>query len=160
MLSDERLVDKNDDRSNEKLLRKYLIEKISLNNNPPMLLDIKEISNNENHISDFALLGLGVDGHTASLFPNKPEIFSLSGSLLKVKKSNEDFERFSLTFEFLLKSKYLAFLVLGKEKNEVLNEVINGNYNPVKYPTQYIFNNYSRDIEIFCDKEAFGDMKT
>lgn len=162
LLSDERLVDRNDDRSNEKSLRKYLIDNIKYGINQPEFIDIKESSDIEYFIPDFTILGIGNDGHTASLFPNNSEIFSLSPNtnIYKTKKDNEDFERITLTFNFILKSKHIAFLVLGAEKKKVLKEVISGNYNPVKYPSQYIFKNFNRDIEMFCDKEAFGCMKT
>ena len=161
VLSDERLVDRNDDRSNEKSLRKYLIDNIKYGINQPEFIDIESL-NIENYKPDFTLLGIGIDGHTASLFPNNSEIFSLSPNtyIYKTKIASEDFERITLTFKFILKSKHIAFLVLGAEKKKVLKEVINGNYNPVKYPSQYILNNFNRDIEIFCDKEAFGCMKT
>ena len=101
------------------------------------------------------MLGLGTDGHTASLFPGNPEIFNENDDILiKTKNDSEDFDRISLTFDYLMKAEEILFLVNGKEKAEALKECLKGNFNPVQYPAQFIFHNYENEIHMLCDKSA------
>ena len=104
---------------------------------------------------NLAVLGLGTDGHTASLFPGDPEIFNENDDILiKTKNDSEDFDRISLTFNYLMKADEILFIVNGKEKAEALRECLEGRFNPVKYPAQFIFKNYKNDINVLCDQLA------
>jgi 6-phosphogluconolactonase/glucosamine-6-phosphate isomerase/deaminase len=51
-------------------------------------------------------------------------------------------------------SELILFVVSGKEKAEALRECIVGDYDPIQYPAQFIFHNYTNDIYILCDKVA------
>ena len=59
-----------------------------------------------------------------------------------------------VTFNYICLAKTIIFLIFGKEKAKILKEILLGDYNPFKYPVQYIFNNYNNRINIFCDKSA------
>ena len=99
-------------------------------------------------------LGVGADGHTASLFPKNLAILKDNNICLKVKNSWENYHRISLSFSYLMKSNQIIFLVNGESKAKALKECLTGSYNPIQYPAQYIFHNYERPIHIFCDKAA------
>jgi 6-phosphogluconolactonase/glucosamine-6-phosphate isomerase/deaminase len=62
--------------------------------------------------------------------------------LNKTRKESEHFERKSLNFSFIIRGKQIIFLVLGKNKTKIMDLVLNGEYNPTKYPLQYILKNW------------------
>jgi 6-phosphogluconolactonase len=73
---------------------------------------------------DLALLGLGADGHTASLFPG---LVPAPGSWVAVvARPDEPFRRLTLTPEVLNRSRLLLFLVAGREKAPALRAVLRG----------------------------------
>ena len=158
VLSDERLVGQESKLSNISNLKKYLLENIDSEKNLPEIIETASIDLYKTFIPSLTILGLGEDGHTASLFPHDRNIFALppSQNLYRTKRVNENFDRFTLTFAFLLKSRNLAILVKGKEKSKILKTVINENYDPVRYPVQYLLNQYHGNVEIFCDESAYG----
>jgi len=160
ILSDERLTD-NKKLSNTVMFEKNFIKKIKNNNQPQLiqnsLNDVQSII--EKQLKplrpNLAVLGLGTDGHTASLFPGNPEIFNANDDILvKIKNDSEDFNRISLTFDYLMKAEEILFLVNGEEKAEALRECLEGRFNPVQYPAQYIFKNYKNNIHVLCDQLA------
>ena len=159
ILSDERLINDNQ-ISNESMADKELLKEINRSEKPSLIkynrtgdqVGIEKIINNK--IPVLTILGLGADGHTASLFPGNMEMYKHSNICLKVKNSWEDYHRISLSFEYLMKSNQIIFLVNGESKAEALKECLVGSYNPIRYPAQYIFHNYEGLIHIFCDKAA------
>jgi 6-phosphogluconolactonase/glucosamine-6-phosphate isomerase/deaminase len=112
----------------------------------------------KNSSPDVAILGFGNDGHTASLFPGHPEIFQNNNTrLIIIKNISEQFHRISLTFEFLMKSKQIIFLISGNDKRRALKDALYGKYQPMLYPAQYIFRKYKKQITIFCDRSVYPD---
>lgn len=77
---------------------------------------------------DLALLGLGADGHTASLFPGNPALEERERLVVKVKRP--DHERLTLTLPVLSGAKLAVFLVSGFEKREALAALMSGDDAP------------------------------
>lgn len=73
---------------------------------------------------DLVFLGMGADGHTASLFPGDPALEE-TGRLV-VKVARPDHPRLTLTLPVLSASKLAVFLVSGEEKREALRRVLAG----------------------------------
>lgn len=72
------------------------------------------------------ILGLGEDGHTASLFPGDPAL-GISSLIIKVNNSPKPpKERVSLSIEALNRSKKILFCVTGAAKREALRSLMNG----------------------------------
>ena len=77
---------------------------------------------------DVVLMGLGADGHTASLFPGHAELEESEQWVVAVAEAGlEPFvPRVSLTFPALASTREMLFLVTGRDKREVLARVLSG----------------------------------
>lgn len=82
---------------------------------------------------DLVLMGVGPDGHTASLFPHSPALNEKERWVLGVDKAGcEPFvPRVTLTFPALASTREMLFLVSGEEKRNVLARVLSGEDLPV-----------------------------
>jgi 6-phosphogluconolactonase len=87
---------------------------------------------------DLILLGLGNDGHTASLFPHTPFLNERSRWVSEVSVPSQEISRVTLTIPLLERSLVTLFMVEGKEKAEVLKIILEGPPNPSTYPAQLI----------------------
>jgi 6-phosphogluconolactonase len=87
---------------------------------------------------DLVLLGMGEDGHTASLFPETEGISEQSAWVVAnwVEKLNEF--RITLTAQAINSAAQILFLVTGANKASRLAEVLNGAYRPSSLPAQLI----------------------
>lgn len=73
---------------------------------------------------DLALLGLGADGHTASLFPGDPALEERERLVVKVERP--DYTRITMTLPLLSASTVALFVVTGAEKRDALRKLIEG----------------------------------
>ena len=73
---------------------------------------------------DLVLLGLGEDGHTASLFPGDPALEEKERWVVRVERP--DHARLTLTLPVLSAAKVALFLVLGAAKREALQRLRDG----------------------------------
>ncbi len=144
-LVDERFVANSSEYSNEKLIRETLLKnEASEVTFIPMVFD--EI-NEETNIAlvrkayqkfsriDAVVLGMGDDGHTASIFPNDPEseIALKSNELIvSTKAPNYPTNRITCSLSFLKKASKTYLFITGINKQEVLNESKDKNY-PISY---------------------------
>jgi len=74
---------------------------------------------------DAVLLGLGDDGHTASLFPGTPALDERQRWVLPVEGAKPE-TRITLTYPALENSRQIAFLVAGAAKRDILARVLGG----------------------------------
>lgn len=95
--------------------------------------------------------GIGPDGHTASLFPGEPMIHDIHGiaAALWVEKFKQ--WRITLLPGVLMAARHTAMLVPGADKAEVLHAILEGPYQPEKYPAQILRG--ARDVEWFVDRQ-------
>src|SRR5215216_3361281 len=84
---------------------------------------------------DLVLLGMGPDGHTASLFPHTTALYETAH--IAVANYVEKFKahRITLTAATINNARNVTFVVAGEDKAEALKNVIEGNYQPEIYPS-------------------------
>ena len=74
---------------------------------------------------DLVHLGLGADGHTASLLPRDP-VLEAAGRLVAVTGESEGWRRMTLTYPALAAAREIVWLVTGEDKREVLAKLLAG----------------------------------
>ena len=87
---------------------------------------------------DLVLLGLGDDGHTASLFPGTKVLKERQRWAAAVYLGEPNLYRVTLTAPLINQAAVVAFLVAGGAKAGVLREVLHGPYDPGRLPAQLI----------------------
>jgi len=87
---------------------------------------------------DLVLLGLGHDGHTASLFPGTKVLAETRRWAAAVYVADQNLCRVTLTAPLINQAAMVAFLVAGGAKAEVLREVLHGPRDPARLPAQLI----------------------
>lgn len=87
---------------------------------------------------DLILLGLGENGHTASLFPGGEVLNELHRWVAPVYVAEQDLHRLTLTAAFINQARKVAFLVAGAAKAEVVRQVLHGPRDPRRLPAQLI----------------------
>lgn len=75
---------------------------------------------------DFMLLGLGEDGHTASIFPHQPELLSSDKICEVAFHPDSGQNRITITGRVINNSKLIVFLSTGANKAQKVKEIING----------------------------------
>lgn len=131
---DERCVPPNDPDSNQLLGRQALLERVGgANAVYPMLCDegpdAYQLRLGEIGKLDVTHLGLGPDGHTASLFPGSPALNADPGQLVSLNEDpsgRNQHPRMTLTFSGISRSRLVLFTVSGASKREALRAVMDG----------------------------------
>lgn len=118
-------------------------------------------SNGEWPRFDVVLLGLGSDGHTASLFPGSIPPAAATEPVIAVTADYDGrpAQRLSLTPQVFNDAAHVIFLVTGKKKAETVTAVINGPHNPEQLPAQHIQPQNGRLIW-FLDQAAASALNT
>ena len=102
---------------------------------------------------DVLLLGMGPDGHTASLFPGEPSVDVTDRAVIASVGHAGVRERITMTFPRLYGADQTVLLVAGPDKREPLKRALKDSYDPDKLPIQAILNGPS-DVTLFVDAAA------
>ena len=99
---------------------------------------------------DICLLGLGDDGHTASLLPGDPVLEEREHWVAAVTHGRPE-TRITLTYPPLNSSRHIAFLVSGESKRAILREVLSGSSAAPAARLDPV-----GDLTFICDRAAAG----
>jgi 6-phosphogluconolactonase len=150
---DERCVPHADPRSNTRMVRQALLDQvpipasqihpISCSQAPRQGADdyeavLREFFGGQPPRFDLIFLGLGENGHTASLFPGSPVLGEEVRWVSDVYVAEQDLYRVTLTAPLINQAAVVAFLVSGVGKAGVLKEVLEGPADPNRLPAQLI----------------------
>ena len=108
---------------------------------------------------DLVLLGLGDDGHTASLFPGTTALEEKARWAAAVYRAEPDLHRVTLTAPLLNQAAVIVFMVAGRAKAGVWQEVLHGPLDPRRLPAQLI-QPQTGDLLWLADREAAGEDGT
>lgn len=105
---------------------------------------------------DLVLLGLGTDGHTASLFPDTDILQVRDRSVAAVYVARMDTWRITLTLPMINAAVRAMILVSGKGKADIVHDVFMNTSREVPYPIQWV---HPRDgISWYLDKKAASSL--
>jgi 6-phosphogluconolactonase len=102
---------------------------------------------------DLVALGMGADGHTASLFPHTQAIHELNRLAAANFVPQKDSWRITLTWPVINRASSVFFLIAGADKASVLSEVLTGPRDPERLPSQLIWPS-SGILTVILDKAA------
>lgn len=133
-LVDERYVAPDHPDSNEHLVRTHLLKNLAaaatftgLAGSGQNLDDCVAQANRQTGDITLALLGMGEDGHTASLFPDAPQLPQALDSdcadrYIKINPPNAPHERISMTLAALLQAEHIMLGIAGQKKRDVFQQ--------------------------------------
>jgi 6-phosphogluconolactonase len=108
---------------------------------------------------DLAILGMGPDGHTASLFPGTTAVAERQRRCVAVHVPRLSTSRLTLTYPVFEAAREVFFLISGEDKAITLKEAVEGPDRPEQFPCQAIFRRRG-PVAIFCDRGAAAELST
>lgn len=106
-------------------------------------------------VLDVVLLGMGPDGHTASLFPGTTALRDADRCVAAVWVDKLQTSRVTLTVPVIRHARSVRFLITGAEKAPAVQAVLQGPLAPDRWPTQ-LFREGCQNIEFWLDAAAAG----
>jgi 6-phosphogluconolactonase len=104
---------------------------------------------------DLVLLGLGENGHTASLFPHRPALHETKRLVVADYVEEVKTYRLTMTAPLINASRQITFLVSGAAKAQVLKDVLKGPRRPEELPAQLIQPSFpDGEVTWLTDKQA------
>ncbi|HEX5283163.1 MAG TPA: 6-phosphogluconolactonase [Bryocella sp.] len=102
------------------------------------LRNVMRLEGAESPAFDLVVLGMGPDGHTASLFPHTEALNEMGRLVVANHVPQKDTWRITLTWPVIDQAAEVAFQVEGSGKTDILAEVLTGPRDPERLPSQLI----------------------
>ncbi|MGO4911917.1 MULTISPECIES: 6-phosphogluconolactonase [unclassified Leeuwenhoekiella] len=171
---DERCVPPSDDESNYKMTVEHLLSKITipeanifriLGEDDPEK-EAKRYTNvlrdnlptlNGIPCFDLVILGMGDDGHTASIFPHQIELWEMPESCKVATHPESGQKRITITGKVINAAKTVAFLVTGASKKEKVSAIINEREDYKKFPASLVAPK-NGELIWFLDQDAAAGL--
>lgn len=171
---DERCVPPSDDESNYKMTVEHLFSKIELpKENIHRILGEKDpkgealryanlLEINLDRVEgvpqfDLVILGMGDDGHTASIFPHEIELWDAEDHCVVATHPDSGQKRVSINGKVINTAKEVAFLVTGASKSEKVKAVVEKTEGSEVYPASLV-HPASGNLVWFLDEEAAAEL--
>ena len=165
---DERCVPPDDEESNFGMTKKFLLDSISIpeenihrirgENNPDAEAKryseeiVKYVPLKKGIPSfDIVMLGIGEDGHTASIFPNQMQLLNSDNFCEVAVHPQSGQKRVTLTGRVINNAKEVIFLVTGKNKSQIIKKILVKKSR--KFPAEFI-QPVEGNLKYFIDSEA------
>ena len=167
---DERCVESDDGQSNFGNAKKYLIDPLGIPDK-----QVHRIRGEENPVReaerygdmlrerlpveyglpvfDWIWLGVGEDGHTASIFPDQIELWKAESTCVVATHPESGQSRVSLSGGVINAARRISFIVTGARKSAVINDIVMKEGRYLDYPAFYV-NPNSGNLEWYLDKDA------
>ncbi|MCD7973363.1 MAG: 6-phosphogluconolactonase [Candidatus Azobacteroides sp.] len=113
---------------------------------------------NDYPVFDMILLGMGNDGHTASIFPNKMELLDINEIVSLSEHPLTKQQRITLTGKTLCNAQEIVFFVTGKEKAKIIKNIVETTPESMLYPASHI-HSVKKDTHLFLDEEAASELR-
>lgn len=173
---DERAVPFSDERNNARMAFDTLLDKVDVPRYQIHLMDTslipeKAASEYEKILKeyfgtsvlpaqtfDLVLLGMGDDGHTLSLFPGTSVIHEEKSWVTSFFLKAQEMYRITLTKNIVNHAEHIVFMISGRDKAHALHEVLEGERNPDRYPSQLIIPTQG-ELHFFMDEAAASGLK-
>ena len=167
--SDERCVPPEDDRSNYAMVRSALLEPLGDLPHPTVHRMRGELgpddaaSEYERELRaagpprfDLVLLGIGPDGHLASMFPDQESLSERSRLVLGVEQAGLEpyVPRVTLTFPALVNARQIVFLATGESKAEAVAAAFGPDAKPDPHVPSSLLPSQAREVKVLLDKDA------
>jgi 6-phosphogluconolactonase len=156
-LADERCVPQDNKDSNEHLVRHYLLQHEAASAQFLSLYDdgstVEQTADRIGALPTFdaVVLGMGEDGHTASLFPCANELDlgldDNAPAVVRMTPQKASHQRVSLAKRRLLNSRVIFFHLLGQKKLAVLHQAME-QHDPTLMPVSAFLNNAEANIQV------------
>jgi 6-phosphogluconolactonase len=175
---DERWVSHTDKDSNFKLANDYLFQPLSIDESRvfPMPTEGTEprqaaeqheadirrafsLASRQMPNFDLIFLGMGDDGHTASLFPHTKAIRDYDKLVAANYVDKLNTWRITLTYPVLNAAEHVLFMVAGASKAPALKQVLEGEYDPEEYPSQ-LLREAKGHVTWLVDKAAAAQLES
>jgi 6-phosphogluconolactonase len=183
---DERLVPADDSRRNDRMAQEMLLDRVScpashVHRMPTSALPPADAARDYEETMrryfvdgrprfDLVLLGLGADGHTASIFPDSPALDERQHWVCAVRVPADPPLRLTLTMPVLSQASNVFFLVSGAEKSRALRAALDERTNPRTCPaaavrptngalTWWADADAAESVAMALDKTRDNDMK-
>ncbi len=172
---DERCVPPTDEESNYKMTVDHLLSKVDIpesnvnrvfgENDPVMeaerygqLIEDQIEHLNDQPVFDIIILGMGTDGHTASIFPHEMELLDSPKTCEVANHPESGQKRVTLTGPVINAAKSVCFLVTGDSKKEKLKQIVDSAEIAKSYPAFHI-NPSHGELIWFIDESAASLLK-
>ena len=139
--SDERCVPPDHDDSNYKMAADALLSKVPIKENNMIRIkgeldpvesaslcedELRKRSGGSIYVHDLLLLGMGEDGHTASLFPGTNALNESERWVVDNYIPDKDVNRVTFSYPLINASRKILVLATGEKKKKLVNDMING----------------------------------
>ncbi len=169
VFSDERCVPPDDPQSNYRMVRETLLEPLQIPDHQVLRMKGEQTPadaarryevrlgdlflNQPRRRFDLALLGIGTDGHTASLFPETAALEEQEHWVVANHVPRLDAWRLTLTFPALNSARHVVFLATGEEKARVVAEAFGGLEHASPHPCERVLPLHARR-DVLLDRAA------